>query len=688
MLPPRPARSRVLIFGCSLVAVGYVTAFYLSSADGALLSARIAQQRLHRMSGYQWGTLAVEVLAVAAVLPALLAAPQFMEGGKWYWRVTGLLRTWQRRRRDWLRRQWARRRARIVRDIGLRRREWQTGTPADQAEATIRVDRLAEMLAVRYPTDNALVRASTVGNILSAARQHITEVYALDVLLTWPRLYPVLGRRLRSTSDWQRATLDAALSAWAFALLAALVVLPASLLWSPYDVTPWAAPMAVAAAARLATVRAAIRYATTVRVAFDLHRFDLYEALHLPAPGDLAQEQEANRALSRQWHPYGAVRVGHPARSVEERPEVVYGGLSEAGGRHSVAVGGNVIGNVGIIRGGPVLTVPAESSGLGAETGGPRRTRPRHPTTGLVIRDDGRGGERNKDKDADNDTDKDADNDTDVESASVRPDALPDKDEQEAEHLYQLASAARLGGTLIASGTVAAGALGVFLPGLGLGAFALAGVSALAAQALLFRKEGNQPAPEGTDTVPPPPLDYSHPAPGEVSLRIGDGTLRTALEPATPVAFRGGVAVTLENAADVGMVDGEPEWRLRPGEPANVVVLIGLGRNHQEAHEALLRERHGISDEMLIVAGRSAGAVELDIILDAPFLAVTPDRHSIRHDRTGESAVFRLASVLTGTEPGTYDVRVAVYAYGRPVQALPVTVVVMEPEDGGRGPRP
>ncbi|MDX3611294.1 hypothetical protein [Streptomyces europaeiscabiei] len=599
------------------------------------MSAGIAARRAARLSAYQWSGLVVGMLAAALVLPSLLAAvPQLMEGSKWYWRTTSVLRTWHRRRRDQLRWQWSRRREHVERDIRLRRREWRYGTPADQAEATIRVDRLAETLAARYPTDNALIRASAVGNVLSAARQQVADVYALDVLLTWPRLYPVLDRQLHRTANWQRGALDAALSAWAFAMLVLCAVLPISLVWSPYDAVAWGAPATVAVAARLASVRAALRYATTVRVAFDLHRFDLYEALHLPAPGDLAEEQETNRTLSRQWHPYGAVRAGHPAHTAVGRNgiPVSYDRLEEAD-----------LETTGDTEDGLVLAEgPASSAGPGAIAG---KTEP-----------------------------------------ASRDSLDDDYDEREENELSQLASMARVGTSLAAGGTVAAGALGsIAMPQVGVASLTAAAVGAATtavAQWLAYRKGAQQSAPPDAEIASPLPLDYAHPTHSPVSVQISDGGLRTAPEPATPVAFRGSVAVTLEGAADVALIDDEPEWRLRSGEPASVVVLLGLGREYQSDPRAMLAERPGMADEMLVVAGQPAGVVELDVLLDAPFLTVTPDRHSVRHDRAngGRPVLFRRTSVLMGGEAGTYDVRVAVYASGRLVQALPVTVVV---EDTG-----
>ena len=53
---------------------------------------------------------------------------------------------------------------------------------------------------------------------------------------------------------------------------------------------------------RGAVVAAAIAYGEAIEAAFDLHRFDLLRALHLPLPSDLAAEVRANQQLTRFLH--------------------------------------------------------------------------------------------------------------------------------------------------------------------------------------------------------------------------------------------------------------------------------------------------------------------------------------------------------------------------------------------------
>lgn len=60
-----------------------------------------------------------------------------------------------------------------------------------------------------------------------------------------------------------------------------------------------AGTLAGAALSYQAALSAAAAYGQEVEAAFDLHRFDLLTALHLPLPADLASEVQANQWLSR-----------------------------------------------------------------------------------------------------------------------------------------------------------------------------------------------------------------------------------------------------------------------------------------------------------------------------------------------------------------------------------------------------
>jgi hypothetical protein len=46
------------------------------------------------------------------------------------------------------------------------------------------------------------------------------------------------------------------------------------------------------------SVAAAVRYGEALAVAFDLHRFDLYGALRVPEPVDLAHERALNHQIT------------------------------------------------------------------------------------------------------------------------------------------------------------------------------------------------------------------------------------------------------------------------------------------------------------------------------------------------------------------------------------------------------
>ncbi|KQC37195.1 hypothetical protein [Frankia sp. ACN1ag] len=99
----------------------------------------------------------------------------------------------------------------------------------------------------------------------------------------------------------RRNTLDAAarlsVTMAATAVVAAVLLLPSSSWWACLALIP----LTIARVAYLGAVRAALAYGECVCTAFDLHRFDMLTALHVPLPGTPEAERALNRQLCSAW---------------------------------------------------------------------------------------------------------------------------------------------------------------------------------------------------------------------------------------------------------------------------------------------------------------------------------------------------------------------------------------------------
>lgn len=157
----------------------------------------------------------------------------------------------------------------------------------------------AAVLRLQYPPMGRPVLPTALGNALRATESRAGERYGLDTVTAWPRLYPQLDDGLRATIDAQRDQLDTAArfcAAFALSTVVAVAMLAPHGGW-------WLGVALVTALLAWGSYRAAIAaarsYGEVIFAAFDLHRFDLLAALHLPLPVNSAAEQAANRKLSR-----------------------------------------------------------------------------------------------------------------------------------------------------------------------------------------------------------------------------------------------------------------------------------------------------------------------------------------------------------------------------------------------------
>lgn len=239
--------------------------------------------------------IAITITLIAALThPLQLAIMRILEGGwpAWARPLTALSRTIQKRHRAQL----------------AAREELPEDPAATISEQQIQAAGLAGTRLRRMFPPPDLLRPTTLGNALTAMEATAGEPYGFDAVVAWPRLYPVLGERMRIIVNDRRNTLDSA--ARISATMAVTTVISAlALARSGWWLLLSLIPLALARIAYIGAVRAATAYGEAVRTAFDLHRFDLLTALHLPLPEDPETERRGNTQLCDSW------RQGAPTKS-------------------------------------------------------------------------------------------------------------------------------------------------------------------------------------------------------------------------------------------------------------------------------------------------------------------------------------------------------------------------------------
>ncbi|MEU0406982.1 hypothetical protein ABZ307_04025 [Streptomyces griseorubiginosus] len=182
----------------------------------------------------------------------------------------------------------------------VQRRRWETlresaAAPASDAVATsVRADR-ARRLSARPPAHVLLPTA--LGNALRAGEIRAGERYGLSTLASWPRIYMQVSDRMADALRSTREALDAATNlCWCF--LALSVVSAAAFYDEPGLWWLCGCGLLLAAVAYKGAITAAQTYSGLMHVVYDLHRFDLVEALHLRLPDSPEDEEELFAQLS------------------------------------------------------------------------------------------------------------------------------------------------------------------------------------------------------------------------------------------------------------------------------------------------------------------------------------------------------------------------------------------------------
>ncbi|MFF2517800.1 hypothetical protein [Streptomyces sp. NPDC058086] len=150
-------------------------------------------------------------------------------------------------------------------------------------------------LAAQPPVEVLLPTA--LGNALRAGELSAGERYGLTTLTSWPRIYLQVSDRIAEVLRSTRDALDTAVNlCWSFLALTGTGA--AALYDEPSNWWLCAVGLTLASVAYKSAVTAAQAYSGLMHVVYDLHRFDLLEALHHRLPLDRETEEETFLRLS------------------------------------------------------------------------------------------------------------------------------------------------------------------------------------------------------------------------------------------------------------------------------------------------------------------------------------------------------------------------------------------------------
>lgn len=157
-------------------------------------------------------------------------------------------------------------------------------------------------LAARPPVDVLLPTA--LGNALRMGELSAGERYGLTTLSAWPRIYMQVSDRMSEALRSTRDALDTAVNlCWSFVALT--VVLAAGLYDEPRARWLPLLTLVLAVVAYKGAVVAAQAYSGLMHAVFDLHRFDLLEALHHRLPAERDEEQQVFEQVSKLFAGFG-----------------------------------------------------------------------------------------------------------------------------------------------------------------------------------------------------------------------------------------------------------------------------------------------------------------------------------------------------------------------------------------------
>ncbi len=166
--------------------------------------------------------------------------------------------------------------------------------------------RAQQSLYAHYPPQAEQLLPTEIGNILRAAESYGESRYGLDLPFWWSRLWNCLPKTMQEAIEESLMQIIAYLNLSTLLILIALAeivgllgaMLTKALVWDVRAFIPPAALLLLSWFLYRGAVAYARIYGERIRVATDLYRFKLFEALHLPFPSTPLKEKQLWRRLT------------------------------------------------------------------------------------------------------------------------------------------------------------------------------------------------------------------------------------------------------------------------------------------------------------------------------------------------------------------------------------------------------
>jgi hypothetical protein len=262
----------------------FVLALLLSGAPADAPSLDRIGERTGDLDAWETALIFLALLAAALVLQPFQTPLVRLFEGYWGARSPGA----------WLAQKGVERQRKRLCELDATAKTPLSGPKDPQAAAALEAAAARERL---FPDDEAALLPTRLGNVMRSGETRAGAAYGMEAVAVWPRLYPVLGEAVRAVVDDRRDQLDLSARFCAVFVTAAIVAFGLLVPHGVWLAVP-AGCLVLAWMAYRGTVSAALAYNEGLRTAFDLHRFDLLTALHLPLPKTRPEEKEQNAGLS------------------------------------------------------------------------------------------------------------------------------------------------------------------------------------------------------------------------------------------------------------------------------------------------------------------------------------------------------------------------------------------------------